>query len=320
MEMLSIRKEDNNTVCGNKNVVTLTRSDIYRGHLLLVNRNHALRQMEGSLELHAIDNLPVFDTKRESMRLEKTCLKQLTALLEACNGTQDILVVSGYRSQDEQTELYEASLRENGAAFTSSYVARPGESEHQTGLAVDVGQRTEEVDYICPSFPDTGACQDFKQLAALYGFIQRYKESKEAITNIAAEPWHFRYVGYPHSAIMEEREWCLEEYIEHVKQYQVHQEHAYVEDKDGRAKVEIYYVPIFQDIACIEVPNGTPYTVSGDNQDGCIITIYHDKGTLEKRKHVSSENEHMDLHYAPLSDYYRSKNSQIQWAESYDGR
>ncbi|WP_229106731.1 M15 family metallopeptidase [Paenibacillus sp. 1001270B_150601_E10] len=278
MDIMAIRK-NHNLVRQSDHVITLTRSDIYRGHLLLVNRDHSLRQEEDFLELHRIDTLPVLDTNRESMRLDKTCLKQLTALLEACNGKQDILVVSGYRSHEEQTELYETSLREHGAAFTSRYVARPGESEHQTGLAVDVGQRSDEVDYICPTFPDAGVCQDFRKLAAQHGFIQRYKEGKEAITNIAAEPWHFRYVGYPHSVIMEERDWCLEEYIEKVKLYQVHQEHVYVEDKDGRGTIEIYYVPIHQDVSYIEIRNGVSYTVSGNNQDGCIITVYHDKGS-----------------------------------------
>ncbi|MFC5406112.1 D-alanyl-D-alanine carboxypeptidase family protein [Cohnella soli] len=251
-----------------EHVITLTPSDIHRGHLLLVNRDHPLRKIDDSLTLKRIENLQVLDTGKESMKLERTCLEQLTALLEDCNGNQDILVVSGYRSKDEQTELYEASLRDHGDVFTSSYVARPGESEHQTGLAVDVGQRTEVVDYICPLFPDTGACKGFKQIAAQYGFIQRYKESKKEITNIAAEPWHFRYVGYPHSVIMEEREWCLEEYIDHVKRYPIHQE-----------RIEIYYVPITHDFTCITIPNGTPFTISGNNHDGCIITVYHDKGS-----------------------------------------
>lgn len=278
MEILSERKNAK-SIRQKANVTTLTRSDIYRGHLVLVNRTYAWRQMEDLIELHAMKNVSVYDTNLETMRLEKTCLEQLTALLEACDGKQDILIVSGYRSHEEQTELYETTLREHGAAFTSSYVARPGSSEHQTGLAVDVGLRTDEIDYICPTFPDSGVCQSFRQLAAEYGFIQRYKETKEAITNIAAEPWHFRYVGYPHSAIMEERNWCLEEYMEKIKQYHVHHEHVYVEAKDGRGTIEIYYVPIPQDMVRIKIPNGESYSVSGNNHDGCIITVYHGQGS-----------------------------------------
>lgn len=278
MEILSERKNAK-SIRQKENVITLTRSDIYRGHLVLVNRTYAWRQMEDLIELHAMKNVSVYDTNLETMRLEKTCLEQLTALLEACDGKQDILIVSGYRSHEEQTELYETTLREHGAAFTSSYVARPGSSEHQTGLAVDVGLRTDEIDYICPAFPDSGVCQSFRQLAAEYGFIQRYKETKEAITNIAAEPWHFRYVGYPHSAIMEERNWCLEEYMEKIKQYHVHHEHVYVEAKDGRGTIEIYYVPIPQDMVRIKIPNGESYSVSGNNHDGCIITVYHGQGS-----------------------------------------
>ncbi|WP_328053394.1 D-alanyl-D-alanine carboxypeptidase family protein [Bacillus paramycoides] len=211
--------------------------------------------------------------ENHDMSLERKCMQQLLALLEACKAMDDIVVVSAYRSRAEQQELYENSLRENGAVFTSSYVARPDESEHQTGLAVDVGENIVNVDFICPSFPDQGVCQTFKRLAAEYGFIQRYKDGKEHITNIACEPWHFRYVGFPHSVIMEQQGLCLEEYIDFLKQYRFGREHLLFEQKNS--VVEIYYVPVKGEFTAVPIINGGSYLISGNNKDGFVVTVFH---------------------------------------------
>lgn len=78
-------------------------------------------------------------------------------------------------------------------------------SEHQTGLAIDLAENKEQIDFICPHFPYTGICGEFRAAAPRFGFIERYVSGKEQITGIGAEPWHFRYVGYPHSVIMAEK-------------------------------------------------------------------------------------------------------------------
>ena len=75
-------------------------------------------------------------------------------------------------------------------------------SEHQTGLAIDLGLASEEIDVIRPNFPYSGVCAAFRKQAADYGFILRYPAGKEAVTGIAYEPWHFRYVGVPHARFM----------------------------------------------------------------------------------------------------------------------
>ena len=93
-------------------------------------------------------------------------------------------------------------------------MALPGCSEHQTGLAIDLGLRGPEVDFLCPDFPYTGPCGDFRRLAADYGFVERYPAGKEPITGIAHEPWHFRYVGVPHAERMAAMGLVLEEYWE----------------------------------------------------------------------------------------------------------
>lgn len=79
-----------------------------------------------------------------------------------------------------------------------------------------MGLNKQDIDFIRPDFPYDGICGEFRKVAPNYGFIQRYTEDKEKITGISHEPWHFRYVGYPHSQIITERGLSLEEYIEFV--------------------------------------------------------------------------------------------------------
>lgn len=114
---------------------------------------------------------------------------------------------------EEQEKLYQNALTESGPQFTEQYVALPGHSEHQTGLAIDLGLRQPEIDLIRPAFPYEGICQKFRELAPLYGFVERYPENKEAVTGIAHEPWHFRYVGCPHAQCMTGLGLTLEEYL-----------------------------------------------------------------------------------------------------------
>lgn len=148
--------------------------------------------------------------------MEREAAEALMALLKEIEAGDGIVAVSGYRSEEEQKEVYAQSLRENGAEFTKKYVARPGHSEHQTGLAIDLGERREYVDYIAPEFPYTGLCGRFRENAARYGFIERYPKGKEHITGIAHEPWHFRYVGREHAEAMQREGLTLEEYCERI--------------------------------------------------------------------------------------------------------
>lgn len=139
----------------------------------------------------------------------------LHALLAQLDAAGRIVPVSGWRSAAEQQALWDASMAENGLAFTQSYVARPGCSEHQTGLAIDLALRRDgvPVDFIRPDFPDDGICGAFRRRAAVYGFVLRYPAGKEGVTGIAHEPWHFRYVGAPHAARMAAAGLCMEEYL-----------------------------------------------------------------------------------------------------------
>lgn len=252
------------------------RAEMYKGDLILVNQHNPVRQSAQHIEALSVAILQAGHAEEQQISLESRCIGQLSALLDACQAKGKIAVVSGYRSRETQERIYETSLKENGEAFTASYVALPDASEHQTGLAVDVGLYEGEIDYIRPSFPDDGVSGVFKQLAADYGFIQRYQENKEAITGIACEPWHYRYVGYPHSVIMKQQDLCLEEYTEYVKQFSYNKFHLYIEDSSS--VIEIYYVMAEGELTTVPIVNGYCYQHSGNNQDGYVVTVFHRKG------------------------------------------
>ncbi len=262
--------------------VQIANSEIHQGHLVLINREHPIRQTSSSDRLLPLSTIPAIHTLHDGMRLDRTCLRNLANLLEACQGMNEIIAVSGYRTKIEQEEIYESSLADYGAEYTARYVALPDRSEHQTGLAIDVGKRNKDVDFIAPSFPDSGVYKRFKQLAARYGFVQRYKEGKESLTRISCEPWHFRYLGYPHSEIMERNDWCLEEYIDQLEAYPYEKNHLIFEDE--RSFAEIYYVSAETGTSTIiPLEECDRFLLSGNNRNGFIVTAFLDKGS---RVHV----------------------------------
>jgi len=178
--------------------------------------------------------------------------------------------VSGYRSRDDQERLYSGSLQKNGAAFTRRYVALPDCSEHQTGLAVDLAEASGEIDPIRPAFPDTGICGEFRSLAAKYGFIERYRKYKESLTGISSEPWHYRYIGYPHAVLMEEMDLCLEEYIALLKAFPCDGTHLFYD------RTEIFYAGAERALRGLTLPEDVAQ-VSGNNIDGFIVTLWRGK-------------------------------------------
>lgn len=175
--------------------------------LVLVNLEH-------KYPANSMHNLLSVSEEFPEIFLEKEAAQSLSKLMDELDGWKAIVPVSGWRSMREQEEIYRDSLAENGREFTEKYVALPGHSEHQTGLAIDLGLRQDEVDFIRPAFPYDGICQKFRQLAPRFGFVERYPEGKESVTGIAHEPWHFRYVGRPHAEKMTQLGLTLEEYLQ----------------------------------------------------------------------------------------------------------
>ena len=138
--------------------------------------------------------------------LEEKCAEAFTALKREISGTErDVILCSGYRSPEHQARLY--AERPHADAL----VARPGYSEHNTGLAIDISAKVNGV----WMEEDTEECfaiyRQLHERFAAFGFILRYPEGKEAITGYVHEPWHFRYVGPALAQYMYENQLTLEE-------------------------------------------------------------------------------------------------------------
>lgn len=292
--------------------ITLQREKIYSGSLILVNREYGYHEPERGLAgafpqraqscpgdgegalLPVLEEIPQILMQRRAAVL-------LFHLMEKINGWRGIVPVSGWRSRQEQEEIWESSLKENGRVFTETWVAHPGHSEHQTGLAIDLGRKQERVDFIRPEFPDTGICQIFRKRAAGYGFIERYPKGRETVTGIGHEPWHFRYVGIPHARLMEREGLTLEEYTAFVRDFPYGERPCLFSAQGQEFSVSFLKMPE-QDGAGpagrgtgrsplaaleekagdfvrrkegtveIEIDQGHPFWISGNNVDGFVIT------------------------------------------------
>ena len=149
--------------------------------------------------------------------------KSLEAFLKEAraNGCKNVTVTSAYRSYDSQKEIFDGDVKklmekgyseEEAIAIERKDTAFPGESEHQTGLAVDMHNLSSAQ----PAFADTYEAKWLAENAWKFGFILRYLPDKEEITTYVYEPWHFRYVGRYHAKRIYAMGMCLEEYIEYL--------------------------------------------------------------------------------------------------------
>lgn len=244
--------------------VTLTPEMAQQGTLILVNAHHPLKQAP------VLEELRTF--ARSEILLERKTALVLENLFSVLGCSSSLIPVSGWRSQKEQTDIYTSSLAENGREFTQSYVALPDCSEHQTGLAIDLAFGPEPVDFIRPYFPREGICAAFRKKMTRYGFIERYQEGKESLTGIAPEPWHFRYVGVPHAALMEQHRFCLEEYLEYLTDFPAKGRHLNAQVQNQT--FEIFYQKATNHAIQVEIPGGLPFLISGDNAGGYIFTLW----------------------------------------------
>lgn len=120
---------------------------------------------------------------------------------------------SAFRSYDYQQQLYTKYVNRDGQQAADRYSARPGHSEHQTGLAFDIGEVGREDLWLTEAFGETTAGQWLQNNAYKYGFILRYPKGKETITGFMHESWHFRYVGEKDAKKIYDKNITLEEYL-----------------------------------------------------------------------------------------------------------
>lgn len=154
-------------------------------------------------------NLDYFDEKKQ---MREEAAEALEELFQAA-GTENLSLcaISGYRSYDRQSEIFSKNILSQGIDHTLQYSAKPGNSEHQTGLSIDLS--TKSIQYkLIDSFDDTPEGIWLAENAYTYGYIIRYPEDKVDITGYSYEPWHIRYVGKALALYLFDNNLTLEEY------------------------------------------------------------------------------------------------------------
>lgn len=187
---------------------------LYINGILIANKSYALPE-------DFVPELTYFDSAysvSSGYRGEPETVAQFQAMVDAMESEIGLrmLVTSSYRSYELQRTLYQRYVSNDGVAQADRYSARPGHSEHQTGLTVDVlapGSSMEQ-------FGSSTQYQWVKSNAHRFGFIIRYQEEKEAITGYRFEPWHLRYLGVEIATDVYNSTLSLEEYLGISSYYQ----------------------------------------------------------------------------------------------------
>lgn len=244
--------------------VSAMPNEIYSGDLIVVNKEHEY-SFPASDEEAGIT--PIYEMASDSYQfrdyeisLASKTISALNTMMDAYyskTGNTDIMVISGYRTKEEQDEMTDTDIK-------------GGYSEYHTGLDFDLGifPEGENSQYYTPD----GDYSWINDNCANYGFILRYPEDKEGSTGMDSSTYKFRYVGVPHALYMKENDLCLEEYINELKNHTSDGEHLKVSGSEN--KYEIYYVPADPSANTdIPVPADKNYSISGNNVDGFIVTV-----------------------------------------------
>lgn len=153
---------------------------------VVVNKAHPLEPVDYEPKLAMVQGFGVDDRMAP----------HLSALLAAANANKTPLtIISGHRSYDYQLKLYNERVLERGQEAADQLYAKPGRSEHQTGLAADLDNLNPGNCRLDACFANTPGGQWLSAHSAEYGFVIRYPAKATSITGYTAEPWHIRYVG-----------------------------------------------------------------------------------------------------------------------------
>lgn len=236
----------------------ITKEQIYKGDLLLVNKDYPVQK--DSIRTDIINIFQNTELVRgyvvldRSIHLSKDIVKKFLKIVDAAEkeGIHHFLISSGYRDFKEQRKLYEK--------MGSDYALPAGYSEHNLGLSLDVGSTQMKME----KAPEGKWIEDN---VWKYGFVLRYPKNKSNITGIQYEPWHIRYVGLPHSAIMQKNKFTLEEYLDFLKEKK-----EISTNVEGKEYTVSYYKSSKN--TTINVPVNQHYEISGNNMDGVIMTVH----------------------------------------------
>ncbi|MET3942509.1 D-alanyl-D-alanine carboxypeptidase [Paenibacillus sp. PvP094] len=185
--------------------------------VVLVNKKRNLPSTYAPKDL-VVPNIPFSfsgsSPKKQMRKVAATAIEKLFAA--AKKDGIDIKAVSGYRSYSTQKSIFERNASIKGEAVANKTSARPGQSEHQTGLAMDISSASVGYD-LQQSFGNTKEGKWLKANAHKYGFIIRYGKDQEKLTGYSYEPWHVRYVGVYIAGEITSQKLTLEQYLERAK-------------------------------------------------------------------------------------------------------
>ncbi|RDW21279.1 carboxypeptidase [Oceanobacillus chungangensis] len=181
--------------------------------LALINKEHALPAEYNPEDLVVPNVRFPFTEELPKKQMREIAALALEELFQAADEDGlELFAQSGYRSYDTQVSLFANYVSANGEEAANKFSALPGESEHQSGLAMDV--TSVDVSYLLDTdFGDTEEGKWVKEHAAEFGFIIRYPKGKEEITQYQFEPWHLRYVGEKAAKEIMDQGITLEEYF-----------------------------------------------------------------------------------------------------------
>ena len=258
--------------------VTVENTKINTGNLVLVNKDYPFVAVDGDDDRM----ITVYSKKSGDYKIGSTELKLKQEVVEALNtmmksytqlySKKDLTVVSGYRTVDEQDNIYNDRVKKVGEDKAATEVAKGGYSDNHTGLALSFMIVTGQNVY---KFDPAGEYAWVAENAFRYGFVQRFHKDKATVTGMDGTDGYYRYVGLPHSYIMNVGNLSLEEYISFVKTYRYDKE-MLTQELDGKV-YKVYYHPADSGaVTNVPVPaNASSYEISGNNIDGFIVTAVY---------------------------------------------
>lgn len=175
---------------------------------ILINRDHKIKK-DFKFKLK-----PIMSTyKNKKLLLEKKTRKSFLRLQKMAKKKGIIIdIVSGFRTHEYQKKLFDNLVYEKGISYATKYIAKPYESEHETGLALDFCIYKNNEFLIEHELLDLEEINWIHKNAYKYGFIIRYPKDKIHITKYNYEPWHIRYVGFLLAKHLYKHNLTLEEY------------------------------------------------------------------------------------------------------------
>ncbi len=206
----SLLPEDLNSILADRPTVPL--DIIPSSKTVLVNRKYLLPASYVPANLVEPKVRFNFSYSSDKRKLRKVAADALERLFAAGEKENVILYgISGYRSYARQKQIYDRNVATRGVEATNAVSAKPGSSEHQTGLTIDVSAQS--VAYrLDQSFGDTKEGKWLAKHAHLYGYIIRYPYGKAKVTGYSYEPWHIRFVGKTVATYLYENNLTMEEY------------------------------------------------------------------------------------------------------------